>query len=100
MDGNLTQPLLTDTQEMRNAVMQVMADAIKNLPRPQMPSWMQALADHVKLHPLTSFLIFLLFLIVLFLIIREVVCSYLKTNEILERLKRLEEKLTQDQDSP
>jgi len=100
VDANLTQPLLTDSQEMQKAVMQVMADAVKNFPRPKVPSWMESLTDYVKFHPLTSLLIFLLFIIIFSLVIREILCSYLKTNEILARLKKLEEKLNQDQDSP
>jgi hypothetical protein len=32
-------------------------------------------------------------LVVIFAVIRELICSYFKTNEILARLKRLEEKM-------
>jgi type II secretory pathway component PulF len=78
---------------MQQAISQFMAEAIKALPRPKVPHWMEAIADFVKFHPWFSLFIFIFVMLVISAIIREVICSYLKTNDILIRLKRIEEKL-------
>ena len=93
MDNNATQQLQIDSSEMQQAISQVMSEAIKSLPRPKVPQWMEAIADFVKFHPWLSLLIFIFVMLVISAIIREVICSYLKTSDILIRLKRLEEKL-------
>jgi len=78
---------------MQQAISQVMSEAIKVLPRPKVPQWMETIANFVKFHPWLSLPIFIFIILVISAIIREVICSYLKTNDILIRLKRIEEKL-------
>jgi len=89
MNGNLTQPLLSDAQDMQG----IIAQALKAMPKPAMPSWMETLAAFVRLHPWISLLVFLAVVLVISAVVREIICSYLKTSEILVRLKRLEEKI-------
>lgn len=96
MNENLTQTLEADSHEIQNMIGQTVAEAIKSLPRPQMPPWMESLGDFIQMHPWTSLLIALLIIILISVIIREIICSYLKTNEILHRLKKIEEKFKSD----
>lgn len=98
MDTSPNQQLLADSQEIRNAMTQTMSDAIKALPRPQVPSWMEAWFEFIKLHPWLSLSIAFLAIFVITAIIREIICSYLKTNEILVRLSAIEEKLKTKQE--
>lgn len=93
MNGNFTQQLPMDSQEIQQVMQQVLAETLRTVPKPVVPSWMQATGDFIKIHPWLSFFIILLILLFISLIIREIICSYLKTNEILKRLKRLEDKL-------
>ncbi|MEK7849503.1 MAG: hypothetical protein AAB213_01585 [Candidatus Omnitrophota bacterium] len=93
MDGNATQQLQIDSSEMQQTISRVMSEAIRSLPRPKVPLWMEAIVDFIKFHPWLSLLIFIFVIFVISAIIREVICSYLKTNDILIRLKRIEEKL-------
>jgi len=93
MDDNATQQLQVDSAQMQQAITQVMTDAIKSMPRPKVPHWMGSAADFIQFHPWISFFILIFVILVISAIIREVICSYLKTNDILIRLKRIEEKL-------
>ncbi|MFH0940552.1 MAG: hypothetical protein V1840_01705 [Candidatus Omnitrophota bacterium] len=93
MDSNTTQQLQIDSSEMQQAITQVFSEAIKALPRPKVPLWMEAIVDFIKFHPWFSLFILIFATLVISAIIREVICSYLKTNDILMRLKRIEEKL-------
>lgn len=93
MDTNLTQGLGADAQEMRAAISQAMAEAVRAIPKPRVPSWLEVWIDFVKAHPWISLGVVLVALALISLIIREIICSYLKTNEVLSRLKRIEEKL-------
>lgn len=92
MDGNGTQQLPLDSQEVQQVMGQVLGEAIKSISRPKVPLWLEAVLDFVRIHPWVSLFILLGAMAVIFAIIREMICSYLKTNEILVRLKRLEEK--------
>ena len=98
MDASPNQQLQVDSQEIRNAMSQAISDAIKALPRPQVPSWMETWIEFIKLHPLISLLIAFLVIFILTAIIREIICSYLKTNEILVRLRSIEEKMKTKQE--
>ena len=98
MDASPNQQLQVDSQEIRNAMTQAMSDAIKALPRPQVPSWMEAGFEFIKAHPWLSLSIAFLVIFVITAIIREIICSYLKTNEILARLRAIEEKMKTKQE--
>ena len=91
--SNMTQQMQVDSQELRNEVFQAMKEAGLGLPGGKVPSWLESLADFIKLHPWISLGIALFVIFLISAIIREILCSYFKTNEILMRLKRLEEKL-------
>jgi hypothetical protein len=93
MSVNPTQPLQADSQEIQNMIGQVMAEATKSLPKPQVPSWMETWIEFIKVHPWTALLVALLVMVIIFAVIREMICVYLKTNEILARLKKIEERL-------
>ena len=95
MDGNSTQQLQIDSQELQNAMTQAMREAIKALPRPQVPSWLETWVDFVRLHPLISLVLVLSIALIISMVIREIICSYVKTNDILARLRRIEQKLTE-----
>lgn len=92
MDADLTQTLEMDSAEMRNMVSQVMSEALKAIPRPEVPSWVESLGQYVQLHPWISLFVVLGIVLVVSAVVREILCSYFKTNEILARLKRLEER--------
>jgi len=93
MDSNTTQQLQIDSTQMQQAITQVMTDAIKSMPRPKVPHWMQSAGDFTQLHPWLSFAILSFAILIISAIIREIICSYFKTNDILIRLNRIEEKL-------
>ena len=93
MNENLTQPLAADSREMQNMIVQAMSETIKSLPKPKVPSWMEGAVEFVKIHPWVSLIIVFAVIFIISAIIREILCSYFKTNEVLERLKRIEEKL-------
>ena len=93
MNGNLTQSLETDSKEIQNMIGQVVSEAMKTLPWPKMPSWMEAMGAFIRIHPWIALLIAFLVILAISAIVREVICSYLKTNEILARLRRIEEKI-------
>lgn len=82
-----------DASEIQEIVKQGVKEAIKTLPKPQVPSWLDSSIEFLKTHPLTSILIVVLIILVISIIIRELICIYLKNNEILARIKRIEEKL-------
>jgi len=54
---------------------------------------MQSAGDFTQLHPWLSFAILSFAILIISAIIREIICSYFKTNDILIRLNRIEEKL-------
>jgi len=93
MNGNTTQQLQIDSAEMQKAITQVMTDAIKSMPKPKVPHWMEAIVDFIKFHPWLSLLILICAIFFVSAVIREIICSYLKTNDILIRLKRIEENM-------
>lgn len=92
MDTNPTQSLEMDSGEIRNMVSQVMGEALRSIPKPEMPSWVESLGQYVQLHPWISLFVVLGIVLVISAVVREILCSYFKTNEILARLKRLEER--------
>ena len=91
--ANMTQQMRLDSQELRNEVFQAMKEAGLSLHGGKVPSWLESLADFIKLHPWISLGIALFVIFLVSAIIREILCSYFKTNEILMRVKKLEEKL-------
>ncbi len=93
MDANLTQSLEMDSREFQNMIRSALSEAVKSMPEAKVPSWMEATAEFIRMRPLTSLLIALLVILVISAIIRELICAYLKTNEILSRLNRIEEKI-------
>lgn len=90
--GNLSQPFGITPEEYQNLVRQSLSDAFNSLPSPAVPSWLESAAEFIKAHPWLSLGVALLVLLIISAIIRELICSYLKTNEILARVKKLEEK--------
>lgn len=91
--NNMTQELQVDSQEIQNMMVQAVNEAIKSLPKPKMPSWMETAVDFIVMHPWIALFILLGVATVISAVIREIICSYLKTNDILARLKRVEDKL-------
>jgi hypothetical protein len=85
--------LMSDSQEIQNMIAQVFSQASKALPNPKMPSWVEAAAKFIEVHPWISLIVALGVILLVTVIIRELICSYLKTNEVMARLKRIEEKL-------
>lgn len=78
------------SQEFQEALRQSLGDVLKTLPAPQAPSWLETTFEFIKAYPWTAFWLALLFIVLVSILIREMICSYFKTNEILARLKRLE----------
>lgn len=93
MDETLVSQFGFDNQEIRNIMQQALTGAFQAMSQPKAPSWLEALLVFIRIHPwLALFIVFAVILLIT-AIIREMICSYLKTNEILARIKRLEEKL-------
>jgi hypothetical protein len=91
--ANMTQAMQIDSQELRNEVFRAMKEAGLGLSGGKVPPWLESSADFIKLHPWISLGIVLLVIFLISAIIREILCSYFKINEILKRVKRLEEKM-------
>lgn len=96
MNENLTPSLPMDSQEVQKMMQQVLLQTFQSLPKPKFPSWLEGIIAYIQSHPLESLFFFVLALLFISAIVREVVCSYLKTNEILSRLKKIEKKLVED----
>ncbi|QAT17693.1 hypothetical protein BU251_08150 [Candidatus Velamenicoccus archaeovorus] len=90
MPYNSFDPVLQDSEAFRNALIEAFTQASQRIQR---PSWMDAWGQFIRQHPWISLGVafFVIFLLTAF--IRELICGYLKTNEILARLKRLEDKI-------
>ena len=90
MPNNSFDPILQESETLRDAVMNAFTQAPMQIQR---SSWVEIWGRFFAQHPWMSLVA--AFLVVFFVtaIIRELICGYLKTNEILTRLKRLEEKL-------
>ncbi|MFH1692018.1 MAG: hypothetical protein ABIC68_05575 [Candidatus Omnitrophota bacterium] len=93
MDTSLPYDTPLNEQEIANVFTRVFAESLKSVPKPEMPAWMQALGELIKAHPWVFSGIVVLILLVCFFIVRELICSYFKTNEILERLKSIEKRI-------
>jgi|GEM_PF-1003009 len=93
MVGSPEKALMSDSQEIQNMIAQAFSEASKALPNPKMPSWVEAAAKFIEIHPWISLLAALGVILLITVIIRELICSYLKTNEITVRLRKIEEKL-------
>lgn len=89
MVGNPEKALMSDSQEIQNMIAQVFSEASKALPNPKMPSWVEATVKFIEVHPWISLIAALGVILLVTVIIRELICSYLKTNEIAIRLKKL-----------
>ncbi len=92
MENNLTQGLVLDSRQIQDMVMQAMKEALKAMPKPVAPSWLDSTIEFYKGHPFISLIMVVAIILLICLIIRELICSYLKTNEILKRLKQLEDR--------
>lgn len=93
MNSNLTQQLQLDQAQIQKIYWDTLNDAIKAAYRPKEMSWFQTVGSFINSHPLVFFASLILVALLIFLITREIVCTYFKTNEILSRVKRLEERL-------
>lgn len=93
MDQSITYAFPLNESEVQNVFAQVLAQGLKSVPRPELPSWIEALGDFIKSHPWIFGWIVIGILVVCLFIIRELTCMYLKTNEILERLKNIEKRI-------
>lgn len=91
MNTTLTNSLPLSEQDLANIFKQALAEGVKSMPKPELPSWIQGIGDFIKIHPGMFTLIIAAILVICFFIVRELICSYLKTNEILARLKKIEE---------
>ena len=80
-------------QEIQNIMHQALSGAMQSMSQQKAPSWLEALLSFINIHPWLTLLIVFAVLLLITAIIREIICSYLKTNEILVRLKKIEEKL-------
>ncbi len=89
MPYNSFDPVLQDSEVFRNAVIEAFTQASQHLQR---PSWVDAWGQFIRQHPWISLGAAFLVIFLLTAFIRELICGYLKTNEILVRLRRLEEK--------
>ncbi|HAJ56396.1 MAG TPA: hypothetical protein DCL35_01355 [Candidatus Omnitrophica bacterium] len=93
MDSDISQQMQLDSSEVRDMMAQAMNEAIRALPKPKLPSWVEAAADFAKFHPWVSLFLLLGVIVLISAVIREVLCSYFKTNDILARLKKVEDEL-------
>ena len=93
MDNNFAQNVTLDAKEIQGIITQTVNEAVKAFPKPQIPSWFDRIIDFFKTNPLTFFLIVVLVILAISVIVRELVCMYFKTNELLARIKRIEERL-------
>ena len=78
-----------DPQQYQNVLIQSIQQAFKS----HAPSWLESLVAFIQYHPWISAGIAVAVLLIISAIIREILCQYLKTSEILARLKRVEEKI-------
>ncbi|MFA5039455.1 MAG: hypothetical protein WC732_07220 [Candidatus Omnitrophota bacterium] len=83
-----------ETTEFRNEVFKALSEATSygKYDQPLIP-WFEGISQSVRQHP---WLFLAGAFVVIFLAVfltRELICGYLKTNEILSRLKKLEERL-------
>lgn len=93
MNENLAQNPAIDSQQFQNLFQQALSQTLRSLPRPKVPSWLEAVIEYVKIHPFEALFILFIASLLISALIREVLCSYLKTNEILSRLNKLEKRL-------
>jgi len=90
MPSHSFDPVLQDSEYFRNALIEAFAQASQRIQR---PTWMDTWGQFIRQHPWISLVAAFLVIFLLTAFIRELICGYLKTNEILVRLRRLEEKL-------
>lgn len=88
----MNETIAFDPQEYQNMVFSTVQQAFKS----HAPSWLESLVTYIQMHPWISIGVVFIVILVISAIVREVLCHYLKTNEILRRLKALEEKIKKD----
>ena len=93
MNEAVGKALSSDSQEIQNMLTQAVAEATKMLPKPQMPSWVEQASHFIETHPWISLLSALGIIFLITIIIRELICGYLKTNEIIDKLNKIEAQL-------
>lgn len=84
--------LSQESFQFRNEIFKVFTEAVR-ANQPQIPGWVQGFFKAVQEHPLVFLAGACLVIFLIVFITRELICGYLKTNEILNRLKKIEEKL-------
>jgi hypothetical protein len=90
---NVSYPYAMNSSEAQKMMSDMMAAAFRDMPKPEVPGWLEALGNFITLHPVVALLVVVVAAALISLVIRELVCFYFKTNDILRRLKRLEEKI-------
>ena len=95
MNEAVGKALSSDSQEIQNMLTQAVAEATKMLTKPQMPSWMQQASRFIESHPWISLFVALGIIFLVTIIIRELICGYLKTNEIIDKINKIEAKLNE-----
>ena len=93
MNENLPPSFEMNSQEYQNLFREALGQTLQSLPKPKVPSWMDSLLGYVQAHPWISLLVFLFIVLVISAVIREILCSYFKSNEILARLRKIEQRL-------
>ena len=92
MSADSLDSLGQESLQFRNEIVRAFADAVRSN-QPQVPGWVGSFFRAAHDHPLV-FLAGACAVVFLGIVItRELICGYLKTNEILDRLRKIEEKL-------
>ncbi|MDD5019571.1 MAG: hypothetical protein PHH75_05170 [Candidatus Omnitrophica bacterium] len=93
MPNHSFDPVLQEGQEFQNALFEAYGGAARYVQESHVPSWVDTWGQFIRQHPWGSLIAALVIIFLVTAVIRELICGYLKTNEILARLRRLEEKI-------
>ena len=87
------QSLMNISSSEINALVQNLTAISKSMQQQKLPAWIEEIVRWVNSNPWGTAVVVMLGMAVVVLIIRELICFYMKTNQILFRLGRVEEEL-------
>jgi hypothetical protein len=82
-----------DPLEYQNIILQSIHESFKA----HAPTWLESLVAFVQNHPWVTIGLVLGVALIISAIVREILCQYFKTNEILARLARLEKAIKREE---